>query len=163
MVIYIPGDVEFDDVNLLKDDLKNQALVQNVSLGNAPGFMLGKSTYSNPNENSNKVDIVNFIYADDNYFNLLKIDLIAGSNFNKEIDPIKNQVGIINQAFAKKLGWQDPVGKKINVLDEIEIIGVVEDYNYHSLHSLIDPLLVIYSNVKSSNLIVKVEPKNINQ
>lgn len=44
--------------------------------------------------------------------------------------------------MAKKAGWTDPIGKKIVREKEFVVVGVVEDFNYMSLHSEIEPLIM---------------------
>jgi putative ABC transport system permease protein len=49
---------------------------------------------------------------------------------------------MINKALARKLGWTDPVGKKIFRSGEHTIIGVLENYNFSPLHQQIEPLII---------------------
>jgi putative ABC transport system permease protein len=59
-------------------------------------------------------------------------------------------VCVINQAAAKAFGWPNPVGQKISsftnpTLKEtrtMEIVGVVQDFNYESLRENIGPMVI---------------------
>lgn len=59
-------------------------------------------------------------------------------------------VCVINQAAARELGWPDAVGQKLStfsdpslsVMTSMEIVGVVENFNFESLHENISPLVI---------------------
>ena len=47
---------------------------------------------------------------------------------------------IVNETAAKDFGWKDPIGKKIwgplgTDRDDGEVIGVIRDFNFASLHN----------------------------
>ncbi len=77
--------------------------------------------------------------------------LVAGQFFNQQ-NIIKNQRSfIINETAAKLFGWADPMGKRIHfpVRDDEsggEIIGVVKDFHFESMHSRIEPLVIVLTN-----------------
>jgi len=50
---------------------------------------------------------------------------------------------IVNEALVKEYGWSDPIGKKLPGKMEQQIIGVVKDFNYQSLHTKIQPLAMV--------------------
>ena len=83
---------------------------------------------------------------------------------------------IVNETAAKDFGWKDPIGKKIwgpmgTDRDEGEVIGVIRDFNFASLHNKIEPLIIfpiaegwgieyVYVKVnpiRPSNLISQIE------
>jgi putative ABC transport system permease protein len=105
------------------------------------------------------------------------MELTQGRNFSKENLSDARRAVIVNEAFAKEYGWSDAVGKKIpgkNFLDH-EIIGVVKDFNYSSLYTKVQPLVmvqdpsIILSGVENINiensplpkLIVRLQPGNM--
>jgi putative ABC transport system permease protein len=85
--------------------------------------------------------------------------IISGREFSKEFSTDSSAI-VINQAAVKLLGWKDAVGRKIGailrsdfdvnkpVLDVYTIIGVVEDFNYSSLHNQVSALAMY---LKGSN------------
>lgn len=119
----------------------------------------------------------NINVIDDDYVNLLKMELTAGRNFSDDQPADKRRSVIVNEAFAKTFGWTDPIGKKIPGKDFIdhEIIGVVKDFNYSSLYTKVEPLAMVMDpniilsgteNINIDNspmpkLIVKLKPGNM--
>ena len=88
-------------------------------------------------------DIVSMASVDSDYLPTMQMRLVAGRNFSKEFETDKNAI-IINETFAKKYGWIEPIGKTIEINEESEqakyhIIGVVEDFNMLSLYQEVKP------------------------
>ena len=52
-----------------------------------------------------------------------------------------NNGAIVNEAFVNEFNIKDPIGKKLPGPFDQQIIGVVHDFHYMSLHSKIRPLL----------------------
>ncbi len=61
---------------------------------------------------------------------------------------------VINQAAAKAFGWPNPLGQKITTfinpafqeMTTLEIVGVVQDFNYESLRENIGPMVMTIGN-----------------
>jgi putative ABC transport system permease protein len=107
--------------------------------------------------------------VDEEYLRTLNIKLTAGRNFSNDIPSDKRRAIIINQAFADVYGWTDPIGKRIPGKDfeDHEVIGVVEDFNYASLYTRVQPLvmamdpLVVFSGIENINTDNSLIPKLI--
>ena len=98
------------------------------------GYTDDKGTYRTFNAN----------IVDDDYIPTLKMELAAGRNFSDENPSDARRAVIVNEAFVREYGWDDPIGKKIpgkNFIDH-EIIGVVKDFNYASLYTKVTPLIM---------------------
>jgi putative ABC transport system permease protein len=98
------------------------------------GFTDDKGVYRTFNYNS----------IDDDFLKAMNIEVIAGRNFSDEIPSDKRRSFIVNEAFAKMFGWADPIGKKIpgKNFEDHEIVGMVKDFNYQSLYTKVEPLLM---------------------
>ncbi len=131
------------------------------------GYTDDKGVYRNFNLN----------IVDDEYISTLKMEIVQGRNFSNENVSDAWRGVIVNEALAREYGWNDAVGKKLpgkNFLDH-EIIGVVKDFNYSSLYTKIQPLVlvqdpgIILSGVQNISidssplpkLIVRMQPGNM--
>ncbi len=85
---------------------------------------------------------------DHDYLRTLGIKLVAGRNFSPEM-PTDSAAVIINQAMAKELGLDNPVGKRIQNWQPYTIIGVVEDFHYSSMKEEIRPLCMVLGHSPS--------------
>lgn len=81
--------------------------------------------------------------VDDRYMPTLGMNVVSGRNFdqNRSVD---SAAVVINQSMAKRLGYEDPIGKKLKRVSEeakVTIIGVVEDFYFDSFKQKIMPLV----------------------
>ncbi len=85
--------------------------------------------------------------ADDHYFEAMGIHVLDGRVFSPEFDDSLSIV--VNQRAVKALGLTNPVGAKLinnptpTTSVTYTIVGVVEDYNYESLHLEVAPLVIM--------------------
>ncbi len=85
--------------------------------------------------------------------------MVDGRFFSREFIS-DSSAAILNQKAAELLGWDDPIGKKINnwsnnLRGDFNVIGVVEDYHYESLHQDVRPMAIFlsggyYTNTESA-------------
>jgi putative ABC transport system permease protein len=82
---------------------------------------------------------------DDDYLPVMEIKLAAGRNFSHTNPSDSRRSILVNQAFVREYGWTDALGKRIpgKKFPDHEIIGVVEDFNFMSLHSRVMPLVIV--------------------
>jgi len=78
---------------------------------------------------------------DDTYLKTLGMKLLEGRNFSYDMsDDTAGKTVIINQTLAKRLNLKKPVGARITNGSTFTVIGVVEDFNFDSMHDQIAPL-----------------------
>ena len=69
---------------------------------------------------------------------------------------------ILNETAVKMLGWKDAVGRKVTVLGQTgEVVGVVKDFHFSSLHSPISPLVLTVTNMPVDLMFVRVQSGKI--
>jgi putative ABC transport system permease protein len=96
--------------------------------------------------------------TDGRLISLLNMKIIAGSNFNKSQTPSV----ILNQAAVDAYGFTDPVKEQIIVGDtKHNVVGVVQNFNYSSLHTEIEPLAITNTYYWLVNLYAKINSSNI--
>lgn len=90
----------------------------------------------------NKDFEVRLSQADPDYFKLFDLKIIAGKIYAKN-DTMNGFV--VNETFLKKIHVKDPqdaLGKVITIGQSAPIVGVVKDFNDHSLKEEISPLII---------------------
>jgi ABC-type antimicrobial peptide transport system permease subunit len=76
------------------------------------------------------------------FIKTLKLQLIEGRDFSKDFANDSNNY-LINESALQKIGYKDPVGKPLSLWGtKGQIIGVVRDFHFNSLHELITPLIM---------------------
>ena len=130
-----------------------------VTAGGSPG--LGFTSNGYKPEGVEKPIMANAVYVDENYLNTMGISLIDGRDF-QNLKADSNKV-IINQTFARFLGWDKPLGKSISRGIKYEVIGVVKDFNTSTMHNKIEPIFISTVNEwnRFENIIIKYQPTNI--
>jgi putative ABC transport system permease protein len=87
-----------------------------------------------------KVQVESYL-VDFNFFETYRIELQKGRFFSREFSDDSGTSVILNQSAVEKLHIEDPIGKTI---EGYQIIGVVNDFHFHSLYSEIMPMLFSY-------------------
>ncbi|MDH4157548.1 MAG: ABC transporter permease [candidate division Zixibacteria bacterium] len=110
------------------------------------------------------------MYADESYQPTFGLELTGGRNFSSQMGSDSVDALLINEAAARKLGWEDPVGKTIKERVSTpeglgwhprKVVGVVKDFHYTNLREAIEPLIIICSSPPFGYLSVRVETKDI--
>ncbi len=153
-VAIIPIRESGDQFNIksLKDEILRIPGIESASaVSGVPGISSGIHAFGAvPMDNKNDTLSVMTITSDHSFVETLQLNLLEGRNFSEAFSTDETQAFIINQTAAKKFGWDNPVGEELTLRFYVEnlvekqgiVIGMVEDFQYHSLHSDIDPILI---------------------
>ena len=93
------------------------------------------------------------------YIPMLEIQIKEGRNFSDLYGTDKTNAIIVNEAFVKALGLQNPVGTQIKVDDwfvkkSFNIIGVVKDYHQGSLKKIIQPIILAMNDGTAGGMVL---------
>jgi len=100
--------------------------------------MMGYMTHMQSHFQDEEVKVkVEGLATDYHFLETMGITLLEGRYFSKEYGSDLTHSVILNETAVERLGIEDPVGKQMG---ERTIIGVVKDFNLHSIHSDIPPL-----------------------
>lgn len=86
------------------------------------------------------------------------LHLLEGRSFSREFGDSGTERYLLNETAVKELGITDPVGKSI---DAGEIVGVVKDFNLHSVHRKIPPLFLVVSDAFVSQVAIHYKSGSI--
>jgi len=90
------------------------------------------------------------------WFELLEIEFLQGRSFSDEYSNELDKI-IFNEAAIKVMGFKNPLGKTIKLWGEDrQIIGVVKDFHFESLHERVKPCMMQYYP-DLSNVLVKIK------
>ena len=100
------------------------------------------------------------------YLKTLGIELINGRDFDKRYRSDLSKAVIVNEKLVKTMGWDNPLDKGIirrlpdKVIFSGEVIGVVKDFNFRSLHNEIEPMFIRMQQQIGGSLIVRFKGAN---
>lgn len=159
---------------LLKSQIAAESGIQNISFSlYTPAQQRWMST--DYRDTDDKLHAFNVNLVDETYPEMMRLNFIEGRSFSEEITSDARQAIIINQAFADEHGWTDPLNAQLPNPDfwDHEIIGVVENFNYQSLRTKVEPLAlvvdprIIFSGIdnvdissSSPKISIKISAKN---
>ena len=98
------------------------------------------------------------------------LTLIAGRSHDITMETDSADGIVINRAAADYLaatapGWEEPLGKRLQVgqIMQGQVIGIVEDFHFASLHTQIEPLVMIIPRANMDNVLIRVRPGDLDE
>lgn len=175
LVLSLNGDQAQRNSAVLSRVLAANANFKSVTIAAAPLISGDMNLYPAQKTMADK-QIVFFDFADANYLKTMGLQLIAGHDFDPqtftntnmqedtELHDFGKQV-ILNEEAAKQLGF-DPyqaVGNYVShlhngIIYTYQIVGVVKNYHYFTLHTAIGPCAIMNVNpLRCSTIVAKVD------
>lgn len=167
VVLTMPQDTALmNRLDYFKDELlDNPGIVSVTGSGGIPGKPVGELMFR-IEQNGQMVDKnIKFLDADEDFFDLLDIEVVAGRNFSEDIRTDINQGFIINETAARKFGWnENAIDKRIQwgllgdgkAVYDGKVVGVVKDFHFASLHNPLEPLVILFRPHQSQLFSVKL-------
>jgi len=158
--------------NILKDQLpvfrdeisKNPAIISASTAFSVPGSCSDGSMFNKDNNTPEELYHFYRLCGDYNYLGTMRIELLTGRVFSQTIESDKSSI-IINETAVKKLGYEDPLGRKIfepGSYEELTVIGVVKDFHYNSLLEEISPIIIFHPSIWRKEFVaIRVQPENV--
>ena len=155
LVVLNPGALE-NNVKPFKETLRKYRDIINVSGSSTlPGKSFNNIGFGA--EGVEKSFTLNLCVCDYDFLDTLKLEMAQGRFFSREYGT-DSHAAVLNEKAVKLLGWEDPIGKKINNWStnrgNFTVVGVIKDYHYESLYQEIRPQALFlsggyYQNVES--------------
>jgi ABC-type antimicrobial peptide transport system permease subunit len=146
-------------VDVIAEQIEKLPGIKQVAIGgNTPVNTSNFNTFSKWDGNNDGQQLIFLMMqVEDDYLDLLDIPIVAGRNFFK--GSYAEEV-IINETAARKMGFEDPIGKFIwNGEKRFPIVGVVRDFHTNALREEIQPVMIFKSESWWKKWIfVKLEP-----
>ena len=181
-------DLGFDKEQVVVINLKGQVNQKHEVFKNEilrlPGVISAASSSSVPSRGRSetmfsfegvepKKQVFPIMEIDPDFLDTMGMELIAGRNFSLDF-PGDNKAMILNETLVRHLGWDDPLGKTMSMLDLADsddpkkgfvevpytVIGVVKDFHFESLHQKIRGHLMKMSG-SVNRVSVKLKPGTI--
>jgi putative ABC transport system permease protein len=94
--------------------------------------------------------------SDHDYVSALGLEIVEGRDFSRA-EPADSNAWLINEAAARRFEVDDPVGRILRWDDDYvgPIVGVVRDFNFQTLHSEVEPLVIPLRPGHGKHLLVR--------
>ncbi len=140
--------------------LKNPSILAVTQTANIPtyGYTFSNSLWHWEGQDPGKETLIRNLPVGYDYFSTMGIEVLKGRTFSRDFLSDSLAV-VVNEAAAKAMNMEDPVGKFLKYFDGEErytIIGLVKDYHYRSLHTIIEPQYTLLVPDGSSLMMVRL-------
>ena len=152
---------------LLKQLLLDNEDIKYVTSTNTPmGEGSGKLVFNVETDQGMSQRGINFTVVDHDFVETLGIRIVQGRDFQKDMPSDTLNGVLVNETFVKRMGWSDPIGKKIEAGDEntlrARVVGVIADYHQTGMYNEIESLLLAYREFNNI-LYIKLSGNNTEQ
>ena len=156
---------EVDKVALLKEELARQPEVLSVATSRTiMGDEFPSTTFRREGTHEDDMLMVSYFDIDPDFVETMGIQVLAGRNFSKElVSDIEGSI-LINEAAVHAFGWtsaEEAIGNRITQGWTPEIIGVVKDFHFKTLHQSIDPLVLWWEPPELRTVTVRTVPGDL--
>jgi putative ABC transport system permease protein len=155
-----------NNVAVLKNELLKNRNV--IDLAFASGYPTSANSGAGWHGQNNEIEEAVFhyriLYTDYNFVDMYQMVLTEGRNFTEKMSTDNSTSIIVNKEFVKAAGWKNPVGKKMPdwLGKDARVIGVIKDFNHRSLHSSIQPLIMVYDQSRMTKYVsIRINSENI--
>jgi putative ABC transport system permease protein len=184
VTVLLRGTDLIEKLNLIKMELLKNPNV----LGVTSGFIEPDHDLVNPMEtpvenNDGSIGSLPLSYSniyDDEYLHVMDMELLEGRDFSKAISTDANETVIVNETLVRRMGWNNPLGKKIQLNNDTKmetrrVIGVVKDFHYQTMRSPIAPHVLVripndfshfnafYRSLHVRTMIINISEKEISR
>jgi len=170
----IHKDVGLNKTNILHHDLnglmskreafRNELMqlpgVKEVTSANFSPLQINNTTYSVSWQGKPEDANIPFhvIQTDPYFLHTFGLQLLEGRNFSNQYDTAALEV-LVNEEAARTMGLSTTTtGSKISVWDnEVEVVGIVKDFNHQSLDKKIEPVVIFHNPVSAWQNFVAID------
>ena len=159
IVVIEKADKLGNSFNSFKNELEANPLVAHISASSTlPARMFGGLPCTVEGDNSGKSYAPRMVSVDYDFADAYKLNIKEGRFFSQDFLSDSTAV-VINESTVKEFGLEEPVvGKRLitNFYGNVfywEIVGVVKNFNFRSLHQDVGALIITTPYVNNTNVV----------
>jgi len=156
--VYVLG----GQIEAFRQELLKNPSIQEASFSSAvPGGLIGDNAFLPEGAETDETHAINNIWADWYFNDTYKLELVEGRWF-EEGKTSDSMVLILNESAVKAFSFEDPLNQRLYTQfgDDTEIprniIGVVKDFHFQSLHQEVRPLVIQFNANNQYQLSVRI-------
>ncbi|HLA59851.1 MAG TPA: ABC transporter permease [Puia sp.] len=162
--VWVPRDSAFiGSVLAFQNELRNRPEVQDLTVGDGLTIGGGSLGSTKLETEGKKRELMCIYYSVDPHFlSVFQIPLAEGRNLSDSFATDKKEAFLVNEAFVKTMGWKKAIGQSLEGMEHKgRVVGVVKNFYFKSLHSLIEPLILIYNSSRANTTSIKIKPRDL--
>ena len=138
VIVTVHGVDQIQKIPALKTELLKNSSIYGVTASSAllgedlpiNGFQVESAT------GQMETTTVTHMNVADDFLEVMGMKLLQGRDFRQRLLTDVGTSFIVNETMVKRMGWVNPLGKRMN---DGRVIGVIQDFHYASLHTEIEP------------------------
>lgn len=168
-VIYFPmSEGFFENYESIKNDMLTYPAVKSMTrAGGTPlnGMDFSNSKFRWDGQDLSKETLFRALFVDYDYFSTLEIDMAKGRPFSMDFASDSAAV-VLNEAAIQEMGVENPMNMGFRYLandttiSKLNVVGISKDYHYRSLHSDIEPQVMIFNQSYCYWAMLKIDVKD---
>ncbi|MBU8923102.1 MAG: ABC transporter permease, partial [Bacteroidales bacterium] len=180
LVLSVAPDMTREDCEMLRQEaLKHPGILKGTLSSYLPTMGYMEYTYEVPEPEDCDMLMARQLMVDEYFIDLMDMEIVDGRGFSpisagaddrsESDDGGVSSIGesgglIINETAARKLGYDEPVGMLLDAnparggdqYSPVEIIGVVKDINFESLHHEVLPMILARGDGRPSRISLRL-------
>ncbi len=152
----------------VKSQLADNAYVEEVAASRAvPGFFFPDAGTQVESPSGEMIGRGPSLFEiDEDFIPTYQMEMAAGRNFSRDFPADSATALILNEAAARLYGYPNPediIGKKFFQWGRTgQVVGVVKDFNYVSLHDAIEPMALRYATARNTSMFsLRIKSKDL--
>ena len=148
LIVTLRGSAPIEKMDAIRSELLKSSHIRGVSqlevmVGREPGVMVGQ--VQSEAGSMERTSMQQMAIGED-LVPVLGLKLKSGRDFTRRLLTDAGTNFLVNESFVRKMGWSEPLGKQIffnGGQRQGRVIGVVEDFNFRSLHERVEPIVLM--------------------
>ncbi|MCK4750165.1 MAG: ABC transporter permease, partial [Bacteroidales bacterium] len=143
-----------NNVTSFMEEIERHPSVEGTAISTtAPGRFYGKQVMTAEQNNNEMIEkAFNNCFVNFDYMDVMGLTLVEGRFYDRAFGSDMTHAFVVNEALVEEMQWDDEaLGKEfirgVNIqnanIPTGEIVGVVKDYHYGSLHNPVEPLVLV--------------------
>ena len=163
--IGLRGDDVLAKIPAFREELLRNPNIVSASLGiGRPGSPAGGLYTFEGQEGMEEHNFAVFLAGFD-YLQTLGVEILSGRDFDRSYTSDIQEGVIVNEALVKFMKWDNPLGKRVKQFTffDGQVVGVVKDFHFASLHNKIEPLIIRMLQEPAGALYIRLKGENLVQ
>ena len=142
---------------------RNPNIISASVTSDLPGEMKWVTSIDYEGSNKPMAETMTYLEIDKDFIKTYGVQLKFGYLPGDTACPYSGTQYLLNESAVKKLGWNDPLGKKFSCSNGKEgfVTGIFDDFNFKSLREEVEPLFLFVRENDSRYLAVKLSSSSI--
>ena len=146
--------------------LQNPHVISAAFPGSIPGEFAGDESFYLPEKDPADSVRASVFAVDHDFIGTFDMEVLEGRDFSREYSTDAEEAVIINETFARQLGFgHDIVGKKIinvgNRESQPTVVGIIKDFHHLSLKTNINPMLLTLQPQGFNFIVARITPLEV--